>query len=142
MLDRIQQYSLSSLKNLSIDYRRYFFDEVDFDNKLIGIIGDRGIGKTTFLLQYLKSLEIPHSQKLYVSAEFLLLGSVKLYELAEEFEKIGGKVLVIDEIHHIPDFEKHLKLMYDSSNLKILFSGSNAIKLEHAKADLSRRAVL
>jgi hypothetical protein len=46
MLDRIQQYSQSSLKNLKIEYRRYFFDEVDFDNKLIGIIGDRGIGKT------------------------------------------------------------------------------------------------
>ena len=101
MLERIQQYSLSSLKNLEIDYKRYFFDEVDFDNKLIGIIGDRGIGKTTFLLQYLKSLDIPHEQKLYVSAEFLLLGSIDLYELAEDFEKIGGKVLVIDEIHQI-----------------------------------------
>ena len=142
MLERIQQYSLSSLKNLEIDYKRYFFDEVDFDNKLIGIIGDRGIGKTTFLLQYLKSLDIPHEQKLYVSAEFLLLGSIDLYELAEDFEKIGGKVLVIDEIHQIVDFEKYLKIIYDSMNLKVLFSGSNAIKLEHSKADLSRRALV
>ena len=142
MLDRIQQYSQSSLKNLKIEYKRYFFDEVDFDNKLIGIIGDRGIGKTTFLLQYLNSLEIPLSQKLYVSAEFLLLGSIDLYELAQDFEKVGGKVLVIDEIHQVVDFEKHLKLIYDSLNLKVLFSGSNAIKLEHSKADLSRRALL
>lgn len=142
MLDRIQQYSQSSLKNLKIEYRRYFFDEVDFGNKLIGIIGDRGIGKTTFLLQHLNSLDIPQSQKLYVSAEFLLLGSVNLYELAQDFEKVGGKVLVIDEIHQIVDFEKHLKIIYDSLSLKVLFSGSNAIKLEHSKADLSRRALI
>ena len=142
MLEQIQQYSLSSLKNLQIDYKRYFFNEVNFENRLIGIIGDRGIGKTTFLLQYLHALDIPLEQKLYVSGEFLLLGSVNLYELAAEFEKVGGKVLVIDEIHQIADFEKHLKLIYDALNVKVLFSGSNAIKLEHAKADLSRRALL
>ena len=142
MLEQIQQYSTMSLKNLKITHKRYFFDEVDFDNKLIGIIGDRGIGKTTFLLQYLKELDMPLEQKLYVSAEFLLLGSMDLFELASEFEKIGGKVLVVDEIHQVPDFEKHLKLMYDYLELKVLFSGSNAIKLEHAKADLSRRALM
>ena len=142
MLEQIQQYSLSSLKNLKIDYKRYFFNEVDFDNRLIGIIGDRGIGKTTFLLQYLKELDIPLEQKLYVSAEFLLLGSTNLFDMALEFEKIGGKVMVIDEIHQIAGFEKHLKLIYDFSELKVLFSGSNAIKLEHSKADLSRRALI
>ena len=142
MLEQIQQYSIMSLKNLKISHKRYFFDEVNFDNKLIGIIGDRGIGKTTFLLQYLKELDIALEQKLYVSAEFLLLGSMNLFELASEFEKVGGKVLVIDEIHQVPDFEKHLKMMYDFLGLKVLFSGSNAIKLEHAKADLSRRALM
>jgi predicted AAA+ superfamily ATPase len=131
-----------SLRNLTIEYKRYFFDEVDFENRMIGIIGDRGIGKTTFLLQYLKALDLPLEQKLYVSAEFLLLGSVSLYELAKEFEKIGGRVLVIDEIHQIADFERHLKVIYDSLELKVIFSGSNAIKLEHAKADLSRRALM
>ena len=142
MFEQIQQYSLMSLRNLKIESKRYFFDEVDFDNKLIGIIGDRGIGKTTFLLQYLKGLELELEQKLYVSAEFLLLGSVELFKLAEEFERVGGKVLVIDEIHQIPDFEKHLKMIYDMFSLQVIFSGSNAIKLEHAKADLSRRALL
>ena len=142
MLERIQQYSIMSLKNLKITHKRYFYDEVDFSNKLIGIIGDRGIGKTTFLLQYLNGLDMSLEQKLYVSAEFLLLGNVDLFELASEFEKVGGRVLVIDEIHQVPDFEKHLKLMYDFLGLKVIFSGSNAIKLEHAKADLSRRALM
>jgi len=142
MLEQIQQYSLIALKSLEIKTKRYFFNEIDFNERLIGIIGDRGIGKTTFLLQYLKELNIPIEQKLYVSAEFLLVGSLNLFELAEEFEKVGGKVLAIDEIHQVPDFERHLKMIYDVLNLKVLFSGSNAIKLEHTKADLSRRAVL
>lgn len=142
MLDKLQQYSFSLLQNLSIEYKRYFFDEVNFENKLIGIIGDRGIGKTIFLLQYLKALDLPLEKKLYISAEHLLLSNGNLLELAELFEKRGGKVLIIDEIHHIIDFEKHLKLMYDLLELKVIFSGSNAIKLEHTKADLSRRALL
>ena len=143
MLEQIQQYSYSLLKNLNIEYKRYFFKEVDFSNRLIGIIGDRGIGKTTFLLQYLNELDLPITKKLYVSAEFLLLSNIELFKLAEEFEKIGGKILVIDEIHKIADFEKHLKMIYDVfSSLQVIFSGSSAIKLEHAKADLSRRAML
>ena len=142
MLEQLQQYSLSSLQNLKTDYKRYFFNEVDFDNKLIGIIGDRGIGKTTFLLQYLKELNVPLENKLYVSAEYLLIGNMELFDIAQEFSKLGGEILVIDEIHQIPHFERHLKLIYDMLALKVLFSGSNAIKLEHAKADLSRRALV
>jgi len=142
MLEQVQQYSIALLNNLNIKYKRYFFNEVDFDERLIGIIGDRGIGKTTFLLQYLKEIDISVGQKLYISAEFLLLGTVELFTLAKEFEKVGGRVLVIDEIHQIPDFEKHLKMIYDFLDLKVIFSGSNAIKLEHSKADLSRRALL
>ena len=142
MLEQIQQYSALSLKNLTIESKRYFFDEVDFENKLIGIIGDRGIGKSTFLLQHLKELDLPLDEKLYVSAEFLPFGSVRLFELASEFSKVGGKVLVIDEIHQVPDFEKDLKMIYDMFDLRVIFSGSNAIKLEHAKADLSRRAMI
>ena len=142
MLEHIQQYSAMSLKNLTIESKRYFFDEVDFENKLIGIIGDRGIGKSTFLLQHLKELDLPLDEKLYVSAEFLPFGSVRLFELASEFSKVGGKVLVIDEIHQVPDFEKDLKMIYDMFDIRVIFSGSNAIKLEHAKADLSRRAMI
>jgi predicted AAA+ superfamily ATPase len=142
MLGQLQQYSLKQLNNLQITYKRYFFNEVDFSQKLIGIIGDRGIGKTTFLLQHLKDLDISIEQKLYISSEYLQFLGIRLYEVAQEFEKIGGKVLVIDEIHQIIDFEKELKFIYDSLNLQVIFSGSNAIKLEHLKADLSRRAIL
>ena len=142
MLEQLQQYSIKQLNNLKITYKRYFFNEVNFSQKLIGIIGDRGIGKTTFLLQYLQDLDMPIEQKLYISSEYLQFLGLKLYEIAQEFEKVGGRVLIIDEIHQIVNFEKELKFIYDSLDLKIIFSGSNAIKLEHSKADLSRRAIL
>ena len=142
MYELVKQYSLKSIKNVNINYKRYFFKEIDFNQKLIGIVGDRGIGKTTFLLQYLKELDLPLSKKLYVSAEYLLISTISLWDLAKDFEKYGGKVLVIDEIHQIPNFEKYLKTIYDFLNLKVIFSGSSAIKLQHAKADLSRRALM
>lgn len=142
MFEQIKQYSITTINSVDLKYKRYFFKELDFNVRLAGIVGDRGIGKTTFLLQYLKELDLPFSKKLYVSAEFLLISAVSLLELATDFQKYGGEVLVIDEIHQIPDFEKHLKLMYDMLNIKVIFSGSSAIKLQHAKADLSRRALM
>ncbi len=142
MLEQFQHYSTLLLKSNSFSYKRYFFESIDFNEKLIGIIGDRGIGKTTFLLQYLKALDLSLHKKLYVTAEHLGLSSVDLFELAEAFSRQGGEVLVIDEIHKIENFEIKLKLIYDYFDLQVFFSGSSAIKLEHSKADLSRRAML
>jgi len=130
------------LSNFDKSYKRYLYYKIDFSEKLIGIIGARGTGKTTLLLQYLKKSPIELSKKLYINAEFLQYSFLKLFDLAEEFEKKGGKLLVIDEIHKYKDFEKELKLIYDTFNLQVIFSGSSAIKLEHSKADLSRRAVV
>jgi len=142
MLEQLQQYSTIILKKTDTKYKRYFFNKVDFNEKLIGIVGDRGIGKTTFLLQYLKELDIQHHKKLYVTSEYITLSNYKLFDIAEEFSKQGGEVLVIDEIHKIENFELQLKLIYDYFTLQVFFSGSSAIKLEHSKADLSRRALL
>ena len=142
MLALFQNRFYNLLKNLDVEYKRYLFDRIDFSEKLIGIIGARGVGKTTFLLQYLKESPLPLNKKLYINAEFLEFTPLKLFEFAEEFEKKGGELLVIDEIHKYPNFEKELKLIYDTLNLKVIFTGSSAIKLEHSKGDLSRRAVV
>ena len=117
-------------------------DALDMNEKLIGIIGSRGVGKTTFILQYLKELDVPFEKKLYFSADHFQAVKYSLYEIAEEFSKQGGEVLAIDEIHKYPNFEMELKSIYDTFDLKVIFSGSSALKLEHSKADLSRRAVL
>ena len=140
MLKELQIKYDRILRLLESDYKRYFFDIVDFDNKLIGIIGARGIGKTTFLLQYLTQFDF--EKTLYFSADSILSSGVRLYDIAEEFSKYGGEILAIDEIHKIKDFEIELKEIYDFLDLKVLFSGSSAISLEHKKADLSRRAIL
>jgi predicted AAA+ superfamily ATPase len=126
----------------NISYKRYFFDLVDFNEKLIGIVGARGIGKTTFLLQYLDDLNIADDKKLYFSVDSIVSENKKLFEIAEEFNNLGGKVLVIDEIHKYKNFEIELKEIYDFLDIQVIFSGSSAVILEHKKADLSRRAVL
>jgi len=142
MLTTLQNTFLIYLQNTSIEFKRYMHNSLDMNEKLIGIIGSRGVGKTTFILQYLKELDIPFEKKLYFSADHFQAIKYSLYEIAEEFSKQGGEVLAIDEIHKYPNFEMELKSIYDTFDLKIIFSGSSALKLEHAKADLSRRAVL
>ena len=140
ILFRKQHYIYQKIENIS--YQRYFFDVVDFDERLIGLIGARGIGKTTFLLQYLKALELDDEKKLYFSVDSIVTSNMKLFEIAEAFYNTGGKVLVIDEIHKYKDYEIELKEIYDFLDLKVIFSGSSAMVLEHKKADLSRRAII
>jgi len=143
MLEKLfKKYQYIHKKISNVRYKRYFFDVVDFNERLIGIVGARGIGKTTFLLQYLDSLEINDDKKLYFSVDSILGYNTTLFDIAEDFSNLGGEVLVIDEIHKYKNFEIELKEIYDFLDLKILFSGSSAIVLEHKKADLSRRAIL
>ncbi len=142
MLDKLFEKSNQILKLQNYEYKRYFYHTINFDDKMLGILGSRGVGKTTVIIQYLNSLDFPKSKKLYFSADSIITSSVSLYEIADEFAKSGGKVLAIDEIHKYKDFEKELKEIYDFLDLKVLFSGSSALQLEHKKADLSRRAVL
>jgi len=142
MLDKLFEKSNQILKLQNHEYKRYFFYTIDFTDKMIGILGSRGVGKTTVIIQYLNSLNIEKSKKLYFSADSIMMSSVSLYDIADKFSKSGGKVLAIDEIHKYKDFEKELKEIYDFLDLKIIFSGSSALQLEHKKADLSRRAVL
>ncbi len=142
MLDQLFEKSNQILKLQNYAYKRYFFHTINFDDKMVGILGSRGAGKTTVIIQYLNSLDLPKSKKLYFSADSIITSSVSLYDIAEEFSKSGGQVLAIDEIHKYTDFEKELKEIYDFLNLKVIFSGSSALQLEHKKADLSRRAVL
>ncbi len=123
-------------------YRRFLYDEIDFDEKLIGVMGARGAGKTTLLLQYLKK-ETHAKETLYLIGDHPLVASEGLFAIADAFQKIGGRVLIIDEIHKVKDFEIALKLIYDSFfGLKVIFTGSSAVALDHAKADLSRRAMI
>jgi len=123
------------------EYKRFLHQKIDFNERLIGIIGARGAGKTTLLLQYVQKQK--DKKSLYIIADHPLVASKGLFAIADSFQKIGGEILIIDEIHKIKNFEIDLKLIYDSFwNLQVIFTGSNAIAIDHAKADLSRRAMI
>ena len=139
-LETLREYQENYLMLFNTEYRRYIHQKVDFSVKLIGIVGARGVGKTTFLLQHLKDNPLPIEKKLYFSADDLDIDS--LFDVAYAFSKEGGELLIIDEIHKYRHFEKELKKIYDMLALKVVFSGSSALQLDHAKGDLSRRAII
>ena len=141
-LAHLNEISMLILSNFKITYKRYMHKLVNFNNKMIGILGPRGSGKTTFLLQYIQDNDLPWKKKLYITADHSEIAGLKLYNIAREFHKQGGQLLIIDEIHKYKNFESELKSIYDTFNLQVIFSGSSAIQLEHAKADLSRRALV
>jgi predicted AAA+ superfamily ATPase len=118
------------------------YTQIDFNERLIGLMGARGAGKTTLLLQYVKE-QTHEKETLYLIGDHPLVASEGLFSIADAFQKVGGRVLIIDEIHKVKDFEIALKLIYDSFfELQVIFTGSSAVALDHAKADLSRRAIL
>ncbi len=139
-LNELREYQRKLFEVNNFTYKRYFHKSINLNKKLVGIVGARGVGKTTYLIQYLKELDLPFSKKLYISADILTIPS--LFEVANAFSKEDGKVLIIDEIHKYKDFENELKKIYDLLNLNVIFSGSSALSIDNSKADLSRRAVL
>ena len=140
MLTTFRSYQALFFKKHNFSYQRKIFEDFNFNDNLIGLLGPRGVGKTTFLIQYLKHSSLDIKKKLYISAD--MLGDYSLLEVGLEFEKKGGELFIIDEIHKYPNFEKELKNLYDLTQLKIIFSGSSALAIDNKKGDLSRRAVI
>ena len=145
MLKNLIKLEKKILQGLNSTYKRYFFDRVDFSSQMIAVVGSRGVGKTTFLLQYLKMLKEQYSshKSLYFSYDYPTNVDIKLYELIEEFAKVGGEYLLLDEIHKYDNFALDLKAIYDFyPHIKVIFTGSCASSIYSSQADLSRRAVL
>lgn len=132
------------IRDLGDVYERDIFKKLKSSHRITGIIGPRGIGKTTYILHYLEKKYKNDSSALYVSADDVYFADHKLIDLAEQFiNKYNGKLLCIDEIHKYPNWSQELKNIYDKyRQLKIIFSGSSSIDLIKEKYDLSRRAAL
>src|SRR5574344_39540 len=142
MIEQLQLLSNQILSQKVPEYKRFLFDKIDFNERLIGVLGSRGIGKTTLLLQYLHSI-FKEKKTVYIMADHSVVFELGLFNIEDEFQKKGGEVLIIDEIHKIKNFEIDLKLIYDSFfSLNVVFTGSNAVAIDNAKADLSRRAII
>lgn len=123
-------------------FHRYLYDKVNWNGRLVGILGARGVGKTTMILQHIKE-KMDANRCLYVSAEDFYFTSHKLVDLADEFSKMGGEVLCVDEVHRYEGWSRELKLIYDyHPELKVIFSGSSILDINKGVlSDLSRRAI-
>jgi predicted AAA+ superfamily ATPase len=123
--------------------KRYIYDRIDWNERCIGILGARGTGKTTLMLQYVRERYGASDRALYISVDSPFFLAHDLFEFAREFHQLGGEVLFVDEIHKYPDWSTHVKAMYDSfPGLKVVFSGSSLLQISKQKADLSRRAII
>ena len=128
------------LSKRTSNFYRTLYSKIDFNVKIIGIKGSRGSGKTTLIHQYAKNSKFKPSQILYISCDSPVMAGEDLFEIATDFEKYGGRLLLIDEIHKAHDFAAHIKSMYDFLKLQVIFTGSSAMIINHESGDLSRRA--
>ncbi len=130
------------LQYTTTDFKRYLYEDVAWDSRMVGIVGPRGVGKTTMILQYIKE-NLDRKKALYVSADDMYFGENKLLDLADDFYKNAGEHLFIDEIHKYTDWSRELKNIYDSfPTLKVVFTGSSVLDILNGSADLSRRAII
>jgi predicted AAA+ superfamily ATPase len=130
------------LSLVSLDFKRYLYSDIAWDDRMIGIVGPRGVGKTTIILQYIKE-NLDVTETLYVSADDIYFAEYSLLDLAEEFSKNRGKYLFIDEIHKYTGWSQSLKSIYDYyPEMKVVFTGSSILDILKGSADLSRRALI
>ena len=141
-MERLKQISDALIRRTDTQFLRYMYDRIPWDNRMTAIVGPRGVGKTTMLLQYAK-LNLNPSETIYVSAESVIFASNSLYDLATKFTQLGGKHLLIDEIHKYENWAQELKMVYDNlPDLHIIFTGSSILDIYKGAADLSRRVLL
>lgn len=123
--------------------KRYLYEAIDQDLRCVGILGARGTGKTTLMLQMIKEQFKGSDKVLYISIDSPYFQAHDLFEFARTFHQHGGEVLFVDEVHKYPDWSIHIKSIYDAiPGLKIVFTGSSMLKITQQKGDLSRRAVI
>lgn len=138
-MERLYEFFYRKLKNTPVEFFRYKYNQIKWESRAFGLVGPRGVGKSTMLLQYIKQ-NLDTKDTLYVSADNLYFAEHKLVDLADRFVKMGGKHLFIDEIHKYEGWSRELKQIYDSyDDLQIVISGSSILDIYKGMADLSRR---
>lgn len=138
-MEKLYELFYRKLKNIPVEFLRYKYNQIKWESRAFGLVGPRGVGKSTMLLQYIKQ-NLDTKDTLYVSADNLYFAEHKLVDLADRFVKMGGKHLFIDEIHKYEGWSRELKQIYDSyDDLQLVISGSSILDIYKGMADLSRR---
>ena len=139
-MQSLYDYMYTKIKALNTDYVRYMDGRIKWENKMLGLVGPRGVGKTTLFLQHM--VNSGHlEESLYVTADNLYFADHTLYETAEAFYKEGGLFLYVDEIHRYKNWSQELKNIYDAfPDLTVYFTGSSILDITRGAYDLSRRA--
>lgn len=143
MIDyRLIDYMREELERTPTSFRRYMYDKIMWEDRMIGLVGPRGVGKSTLVKQRILS-QPDRSNWLYVTADHVWFAEHTLFDLAGEWIKQNGRYLVVDEIHRYPGWSQELKLIYDAyPRLNIIFTGSSILDIHKGVADLSRRALM
>lgn len=142
MIDnRLYEYSAAQMARAPRDFVRYRYSEINWDSRMVGIVGPRGVGKSTMVLQHMLATEGEAS--LYVMADNIYFANNTLVALADDFVKEGGRRLYIDEIHKYEGWSRELKQIYDTHpDLHVVFTGSSVLDISKGESDLSRRALI
>jgi len=139
-MENLQIKSKKKIAEVPVDFYRYLFEKINFSHRLIALLGARGTGKTTLLLQIAR--QFPEKESLYVALDDLFFTDNNLYGLAAGFYKTGGELLLLDEVHKYPDWSREIKLIYDDfPDLSVIFTSSSVLDIYKGESDLSRRAV-
>ena len=136
----IQQQSAMRVAEVSMEYHRYLYAQVNWDNRLICIRGARGVGKSTLLLQHIREQFGVTNKALYVSLDNMWFQTHAVMELVEYFYTHGGTHIFLDEIHYLAHWQTIIKNIYDMyPHLHIVYTGSSMLQLSAHEGDLSRR---
>jgi predicted AAA+ superfamily ATPase len=142
-MDALFEKHWNRLSHTQTDFVRSIIDRINWESRLIGIKGSRGVGKTTLLLQNIKKNLPADGTSLYVSLDNIWFAENRLINLADSFVKKGGRYLFLDEVHKYPTWAQEVKNCYDDyPHLKVVFTGSSLLEILNARADLSRRAIV
>ena len=127
------------VNHVSAPVRRNLMDEINWDDRLIGIKGTRGVGKTTFLLQIAKEkFDVNDRRCLYVNMNNFYFQRQGIADFAGKFVKEGGRVLLIDQVFKQPNWSRELRRCYDLyPTLKIVFTGSSVMRLKEENPELN-----
>ena len=142
-MEKLLEKSNKSIQSVHYSYQRNVPGKINWEWRMNGLIGARGTGKTTLLLQKLQQFKKDGHEVLCVRLDDLYFVDHRITDLADAFRKNGGEYLYFDEVHKYPGWARELKNIYDSiPELKLVFSGSSIIELTKQDADLSRRALM